>query len=103
LKSSLTIGLILVSILLALSFSVAFADQENAILNKTLLENLTNTTLPANTTGAAVTHVNMNTITIQNISLKIILIRDMTNVKNINMLQNSTNATKNTSGPQNII
>jgi len=46
--------------------------------------------------------VNTNTITIQNNSLNIILIRDMTEVININMLQNATNATKNISGPRNI-
>lgn len=102
-KRSSAIGLILASILLALSFSVAFADQDNATLNKTLLENLTNMTLPADTTGAVVTHVNTNTVTIQNISLKIILIGAMINVKNNNMLPNSANSTKNTSGPRNTI
>jgi len=102
LKSSLTVGLMLMSILLALSFGVAFAEKENATTNMTLPENLINMTLPKNMTNAEVTNVNTNTITIQNISLNIILIRDMTEEININMLQNVTNATKNISRPQNI-
>ncbi len=101
-KSSSTVGLMLASILLALSFGVAFAEKENATTNMTLPENLTNMTLPKNMTNVGVTNVNTNTITIQNNSLNIILIRDMTEVININMLQNATNATKNISGPRNI-
>jgi len=97
LKSPLTIGFMLTSILLALFFGVAFADQENA----TLSENLTNMTLPKNMTHV-VTNVNTNTITIQNNSLNIILIGKMAEVININTLQNATNATKNISRPQNI-
>ena len=89
-------------ILLALSFGVAFAEKENATTNMTLPENPINMTLPKNMTNAEVTNVNTNTITIQNISLNIILIRDMTEEININMLQNVTNATKNISRPQNI-
>ena len=100
-KSSLTVGLMLTFILLALSFGVAFAEKENATTNMTLPENLTNMTLPMNMTNV-VTNVNTNTITIQNVSLNIILIRDMTEEININMLQNVTNATKNISRPQNI-
>ena len=100
-KSSLTVGLMLMSILLALSFGVAFAEKENATTNMTLPENLTNMTLPKNMTHV-VTNVNTNTITIQNNSLNIILIGNMTEVININTLQNATNATKNISRPQNI-
>ena len=89
-------------ILLALSFGVAFAEKENATTNMTLPENLKNMTLPKNMTNTEGIHVNTNTITIQNISLNIILIRDMTEVININMLQNATNATNNISEPQNL-
>ncbi len=101
-KSSLTVGLMLTSILLALSFGVAFAEKENATINMTLPKNLTNMTLPENMRNVGVTNVNTNTITIQNNSLNIILIRDMTEVINIYMLQNATNVTKNISRQQNI-
>ncbi len=98
-KSSLTVGLMLTSILLALSFGVAFAEKENTTTNMTLPENLTNMTLPEDIKNVGVTNVNTNTITIQNNSLNIILIRDMTEVININMIQSATNATKNISRP----
>ncbi len=65
-KNSSTIGLILASILLALSFRMAFADQENATLKEAKLENLTNMTLQENTTGAVFTNVNTDTIKTQN-------------------------------------
>jgi hypothetical protein len=102
LKRSLAVGLMLTSIFLALSFGVAFAEKENTTTNMTLPENLTNMTLPKNMTNVGVTNVNTNTIVIQNNSLNLILIRDMTEVININMLQNATNATKNISVPQNL-
>ncbi|VVB68675.1 Uncharacterised protein [uncultured archaeon] len=94
-KSSSTIGLILASMLLVPFSGVAFTDHENA----TLSENLTNMTQPENL-PYMVTNVNTNTITIQNNSLNIILIGNMTEVINMNMLQNETNATKNTAKPQ---
>jgi hypothetical protein len=80
-KSWLAAGIILVFISLTLSVGIASVKAENATNNMTLPENIEH-----------VSNTNVNTI--QNISLNIILIRDLTEIINIIMPQNTTNATE---------
>jgi hypothetical protein len=80
-KSWLAAGIILVFISLTLSVGIASVKGENATNNTTLPENIDH-----------VSNTNVNTI--QNNSLNIILIRDLTQMINIIMPQNTTNATE---------
>jgi hypothetical protein len=80
-KSWLAAGIILVFISLTLSVGIASVKGENATNNTTLPENIDH-----------VSNTNVNTI--QNNSLNIILIRDLTQIINIIMPQNTTNATE---------
>jgi len=84
-KRLLTVGIMLMFLLLALSISVASEERENATNNLTLPENISS--------------VNTNVNTIQNISLNIILIKNMINII---MPQNMTNATEAMMELQNI-
>jgi hypothetical protein len=79
-KSLLAAGIILVFVYLTLSVGIASVKGENATDNMTLPEN--------------VEHMTKNVNTIQNNSLNIILIKNMTEVINIIMPQNMTNATE---------
>jgi hypothetical protein len=84
-KRLLTVGIMLMFLPLALSISVASEERENATNNLTLPENISS--------------VNTNVDTIQNISLNIILIKNMINII---MPQNMTNATEAIMELQNI-
>jgi hypothetical protein len=83
-------GICLMFICLTLSAGVASVKGENATNNVTLPENMEH----------AVTNVNTNTI--QNISLNLVLIKNMTEIINIIMPQNMTNATEAMIGLRNI-
>jgi len=87
-KSLLAAGIILVFISLTLSVGIASVKGENATGNMTL-ENI-----------EYVSNTNVNTI--QNNSLNIILIKNLTEIINIIMPQNMTNATEAMIGLQNI-
>lgn len=82
--------MMLVSILLTLSVGVATVERENATNNMSLLVHTAN--MPTTT----------NTISIQNNSWNIILIKNMTEIINMIMPQNMTNATEAMMGLQNI-
>jgi hypothetical protein len=87
-KSLLAAGIILVFISLTLSVGIASVKGENATDNMTLPEKI----------GHETTNVN----TIQHNSLNIILIKNMTEIINIIMPQNMTNATEAMIGLRNI-
>jgi hypothetical protein len=91
-KRLLTVGIMLVSLFLILSVGVASVERENATNNMTLPENI----------AAVSTNTNTNTISIQNNSWNIIFIKNMTEIINIIMPQNMTNATEAMIGLQNI-
>ena len=94
-KILLTAGMMLVSILLTLSVGVAFAEKENATNNMSLSENIAiHKTANMPTT--------MNTISIQNNSWNIILIKNMTEIINMIMPENMNIVTENMTGLQNI-
>jgi hypothetical protein len=80
-KSCLAAGIILVFISLTLSVGIASVKGENATNNLTLPENIEH-----------ISNTNLNTI--QNNSINIILIRDLTQIINIIMPENTTNATE---------
>ena len=94
-KILLTAGMMLVSILLTLSVGVAFAEKENATINMSLSENTAihkTANMPTTT----------NTISIQNNSWNIILIKNMTEIINMIMPENMNIVTENMTGLQNI-
>jgi predicted PurR-regulated permease PerM len=89
-KRLLAAGIILVLIFLALSAGTASIKEENATNNMTLPDNI-----------ELVSDTNLSSI--QNNSLNVIIIKNMTEIINIIMPQNMTNATETMIGLQNII
>lgn len=129
-KRSIMMGLMILSILLALSFSVSADDKEDllkiikspgippelasrlildlsnsSMLNGTLLTNLTATIKPelgniafpqSETVAGNTANEPTNIIIVQNVSLNIILIQNLTEITNTVIPLSMNNATKNT-------